>query len=361
MQNDKHNPTISVVVPVYNVAPYVERCLQSVMRQTYSATECILVDDASSDDSIERCQRLITGYSGPTKFVILHHSSNRGLSASRNTGTDAAISSYIYYLDSDDEITPDCLEKLMAPILEDDSIEMVMGGSRKDYSQMSGLLSRLKQWIRVRQTEARRNHDKVLLELNNNEEVYKWYYCSKNRRSNYEWNKLLKLSFVKENLLYDREGLILEDRLWNFYLLRCLNHAVIIPDVTYIYYQRSSSIIMGSGSQKKREHRGRIFREMAENIIPGERLEETENRLWGFCRNYIDASDNPDYQYAYEAFLRQMSDGHHKSSVRQLKRAHRLAKSRFGRALYKSLHNKKLRILFNSRLRKFRNETNIDR
>ena len=360
MQNNAHNPTISVVVPVYNVAPYVERCLQSVMRQTYPATECILVDDASPDDSIERCQRLIEGYSGPTQFIVLHHDHNRGLSAARNTGTDAATSSYIYYLDSDDEMTLDCLKKLTVPIMQDDSIEMVMGEMEKNYSDMPGALNRLKQWIRTRQAATRELRQENPLELKDNKEVYNWYYCGKKKRSNFMTNKLLKLSFIKENNLYNKEGLILEDRLWNFHLLRCLTHAVILPDVTYIYYPRPKSIIRETNWEKKVEHRGRIFREMAEQLIPGEQMEETENRLWGFCRNYIDASDNPDYQYAYEAFLRQMSDGHHKRSVRRLKRAHRMAKSRFGRVLYKSLHNKNLRILFNSRSRKFRNETNTD-
>ena len=360
MQNNANNPSVSIVVPVYNVAPYVERCLQSVMSQTYPVTECIIVDDASPDDSILRCQRLIEGYSGPTRFIILHHDHNRGLSAARNTGTDAASSSYIFYLDSDDEITPDCLKKLTAPIMQDDSIEMVMGEVRKDYSDMPGITNRLKQWIRTRQAAAKTKQHEDWLALKDNEDVYKWYYCGKKKRSNFMYNKLLKLSFVKENNLYNKEGLILEDRLWNFYLLRCLNHAVVISDITYLYHIRPGSIITGSGNRKKREHRGRIFREMAEQLTPGERMEETENRLWGFCRNYIDASDNPDYQYAYEVFLRQMSDGHHKRSVRQLERTHRLAKSHFGRILYKSLHNKKLRILFNSRSNKFRYETNID-
>ena len=67
-------------MPVYNVAPYVERCLLSVMRQS------------------------------STQSRILHHSRNRGLSAVRNTGTDDATSDYIYYVDSDDELTQDCLQ-----------------------------------------------------------------------------------------------------------------------------------------------------------------------------------------------------------------------------------------------------------
>lgn len=315
-----YNPTISIVMPVYNVAPYVERCVRSVMRQTVPATECIIVDDASTDDSIARCQRLIDHYIGPTRFVIVHHYHNRGLSAARNTGTDTATSEYIYYLDSDDEMTPDCLEKLQAPLMQDTTIEMVMGQSQKDYSEMPGVRNKLKQWVRERQAAMKKVWHKCQLELKNNAEVYRWYYCGRKKPSNCVWNRLLKLQFVRDNNLYNREGLLLEDRLWNFYLLRCLSHAVIIPDVTYIYRQRPASIMTGTGSEKKCEHRGIIFREIAEHITPGERMEEVENKLRGFCMNYMKASDNPDYQFAYAVFLRQMSDGKHEKAVQQLKR-----------------------------------------
>ena len=95
-------------MPVYNVSLYVERCVQSVMNQTYPATECIIVDDASTDDSLARCKRLTDKYKGRTEFTFVLHDTNRGLSAARNTGTYLAKSDYIYYVDSDDEMTPDC-------------------------------------------------------------------------------------------------------------------------------------------------------------------------------------------------------------------------------------------------------------
>lgn len=60
------------------------------------------MDGATPDDSISKCERLIADYKGPVRFVILHHDRNRGLSASRNTGMDAATGEYVFYLDSDD-------------------------------------------------------------------------------------------------------------------------------------------------------------------------------------------------------------------------------------------------------------------
>ena len=98
------------------------------MRQTYTgAIECLIVDDCGTDESIPIAERMIAEYDGPIRFEILHHKLNRGLSAARNTGTDAATGEYIYYLDSDDAIMPDCIEKLMRPVMRDPSIEMVLG------------------------------------------------------------------------------------------------------------------------------------------------------------------------------------------------------------------------------------------
>lgn len=106
---------------------YIERCVNSVINQTYSPIECLLVDDATPDDSISKCERLIADYKGSTRFVILHHDRNRGLSASRNTGLDAATGDYVFYLDSDDELKPDCIEKMVRPIKSNPAIEMVLG------------------------------------------------------------------------------------------------------------------------------------------------------------------------------------------------------------------------------------------
>ena len=87
---------VSIIIPVYNVSAYIERCVRSVMRQTYSHIECILVDDATQDDSIGQCKQMIAVYQGPIQFLILSHQQNRGLSAARNTATDAATGEYVF-------------------------------------------------------------------------------------------------------------------------------------------------------------------------------------------------------------------------------------------------------------------------
>lgn len=139
------------------------------MGQTFPATECIIVDDASTDDSIDRCTRLIADYAGPTRFKILHHSHNRGLSAARNTGIDAAKSKYVYLLDSDDEITPECLEKLTAPVLGDDTIEMVVSRYRVDNSAIALGNKNIKANKKRKQTKHNDNVANRLQRLTTNE------------------------------------------------------------------------------------------------------------------------------------------------------------------------------------------------
>ena len=119
---------VSIIIPVYNVAPYIEDCLRSVIGQTYRGViECLIVDDRGTDDSIAIAERLIKDYSGPIRFEILHHEHNRGVAAARNTGALKAKGDYIFYLDSDDEITTDCIEKMMAVASQEPDIEMVQG------------------------------------------------------------------------------------------------------------------------------------------------------------------------------------------------------------------------------------------
>lgn len=104
---------ISVIVPVYNVEPYIERCLRSIMKQTFTKeVECILVNDCTPDNSIKIAEKLINEYTGDIQFRIVSHKQNRGIAAVRNTGITEAKGNYTIQIDSDDYIDPDMLEKL---------------------------------------------------------------------------------------------------------------------------------------------------------------------------------------------------------------------------------------------------------
>ncbi len=322
-------PTVCVIIPVYNVAPYVERCVLSVMLQSHPANEFFIVDDASTDYSIALCERLIDKYKGPTQFVILSHDHNRGLSAARNTGTDAATSEYIYYLDSDDEITCDCLEKLISPILTDDTIEMVQGQYMTDYSAM--LKWKPKKDVLIK------SHfiHPIKYQLDSNENIRSWYYSLKGSKPDQVWNKLLKISFLRKNRLYNKEGLLYEDLLWTHNLLRFVNSVALIDDITYIAHRRPGSIMTDKGKEVFLLHHGYIFKEIASQIAPDNNEDVVLRWVPDFCRCYIDATNNDDYQYVYRTFIYQIKCGNHIAAFIHIVLVHCMGKNIIGRICYK--------------------------
>lgn len=99
---------ISVIVPVYNVEPYVEKCLDSILAQTYSDLEVLVIDDGSTDG----CGEISDRYAEQDHRIQVFHTENHGLSAARNIGLDHVNGQYIGFVDSDDWIDPDMYEEL---------------------------------------------------------------------------------------------------------------------------------------------------------------------------------------------------------------------------------------------------------
>lgn len=107
-------PLISVIVPVYNVSAYLDRCMRSLIEQTYRNLEIILVDDGSTDNSGELCDQ----WAKKDTRVRVIHRKNNGLSQARNTGLDAATGEYITFVDSDDILSPHLCRVLYDSIRE---------------------------------------------------------------------------------------------------------------------------------------------------------------------------------------------------------------------------------------------------
>ena len=107
MTNKK--PLISIIVPIYNTAKYLPRCLNSIIHQTYQNLEIILVNDGSTDNSSEISEE----YHQKDSRIKLIYQKNQGLSAARNTGIKKATGDYLTFVDSDDEIMPKMIEKML--------------------------------------------------------------------------------------------------------------------------------------------------------------------------------------------------------------------------------------------------------
>lgn len=249
-----NKPSISIIVPIFNVAPYVEDCIKSVMRQTYDGKmECILVDDCGTDDSMVIVERLIAGYTGPIEFRILHHTHNRGLSAARNTGMEAATTDYIFFLDSDDEITEDCLETLTKPLNKDwyDVVVANANGFEKDISDQ---WRKNKFWVLNISEDTLLKGERILTTLGK-----KWKWTA--------WNKLYLTSFIHENHLQFKEGLLYEDMLWGF-MVACKAFSIYLRKKdTYIYKFRDGSISHPFDIKVRIEALKVIIKEMGEYMV----------------------------------------------------------------------------------------------
>jgi hypothetical protein len=109
----KSSELVSIVIPVYNVENYLTRCINSILTQSHSCIEIVLVDDGSTDASGEMCDE----YASRDSRVVVVHQTNQGLSAARNTGINQASGNWVMFVDSDDYIEPVCVKWLLQACL----------------------------------------------------------------------------------------------------------------------------------------------------------------------------------------------------------------------------------------------------
>ena len=220
---------VTIVIPVYNVASYITDCLESVRNQSYQDLEVILVDDCGTDDSMSIIQEYLECHTF-AEVKILHHTHNRGLSAARNTGLKAATGEYVFFLDSDDEITDNCITVMVKPT-EKFHYDFVIAdyeaiGSDKEYPPLT--LSE----------GAIGNNENILYSYAQG----KWYMMA--------WNKLCHREFLLANSLFFEEGLLHEDVIWSFKLACKAQSVYAVQTSTYRYRIRTASIMTGISIEK---------------------------------------------------------------------------------------------------------------
>lgn len=136
LQKANFNPPISVIIPVYNIAEFLDKCMESVCGQTYTNLEIILVDDGSTDASVEICRRWAE-LDSRIKLIRQHH---QGVSTARNTGLEIAKGEWIAFVDSDDWIEPNMYADMMETALSYDADIVVCGHIREKRTKKRTLL-----------------------------------------------------------------------------------------------------------------------------------------------------------------------------------------------------------------------------
>lgn len=216
-------PLISFIIPVYNAAQYIERCLLSILRQDTAdaVIECIIVDDCGMDNSMEIVSRAIASYHGHIFFRIISHEKNSGPSASRNTGLKEAKGDYVFFIDSDDYLLPHAIRYMLDALHAYPKADIIVGNVRMGKDNTS-----LMPWLQT----ATYITDNVTIMFD------MMHY----RLNKYAWNKLIRRRLA---LQFDVNIRINEDVLWSYQVLQQTSSVLLIPQETYYYTENPTSIV----------------------------------------------------------------------------------------------------------------------
>lgn len=214
---------VSIIIPVYNVEKYIERCLRSVISQTYSSIECIIVNDGTPDRSFEIAKNFVNKYNRKGKsnvdFILVEHDHNKGLSEARNTGVKASTGEYVYFLDSDDAIPDNAIKDLVQVTEKKDKPDIVYGhtlaldsmGNAKPFESKD-----------------------ILPTMTSNKDILKGNLYDKWPRI--ACNKLIKKSIFTVLGIWFYPNILHEDELWTFEVSTAIETMFFCPKITYIYY-----------------------------------------------------------------------------------------------------------------------------
>ena len=211
------NKWISVIVPVYGVEAYLDRCVQSITQQTYRELEIILVDDGSPD----RCPEICDEWASKDPRIKVIHKKNGGVSSARNEGIDAAQGAYLGFVDGDDWIAPDLFEKVMKIF------------DREDPDVVTFDCNRINE-----KGEIYTSTEKISQRMLTCEEALR--ELVKGNINNYAYNKVYK-KFVFDGIRFP-EGRVWEDMAIAYKLFLNCRRIYTYPEKLYFYYTRSDSL-----------------------------------------------------------------------------------------------------------------------
>ncbi len=223
MSNER--PTVSIVVPIYNVEEYLPRCLDSIANQTFTDIEIICVDDGSPDNSID----ILHEYKSRDSRIRIIQQENMGLSGARNTGIKHAIGEYIMFVDSDDYIDLDTVDEMYKRAIEGDLDAVICGVASFNENGYS--------------TESMSN-------LNEKEILTGYEYLKKDYRFASCCNKLFKLSKIRKEALFFPEGKLYEDLLFVFKYMMTSKKIGVVKKYFYHYMVKREGSITNTINQR---------------------------------------------------------------------------------------------------------------
>lgn len=218
------NILISIILPVYNVAPYIEECISSVYRQDYGVWELILIDDGSTDGSGEICDL----FAQKDERIKVHHKSNAGVSSARNCGINKATGKYIIFMDPDDYWDKDNCLKNFLRVAEKYQVDIVRG----EYKEVN----ELGEDLLIKDISKKKNKKGLVL---SSSEFYSYIVNG----DNFPWLFFFNRNVFKTHIRFDEQRCFEEDAEFNIRLF-CHNwRCIYVPEVFYAYRRRANSAV----------------------------------------------------------------------------------------------------------------------
>jgi len=221
-------PYFSIILPIYNVGKYLERCIQSVLLQDFRDYEMILVDDGSTDESAELCDR----YEEKYEFIHTIHKENGGLSSARNAGMELASGQYIWWVDSDDWIEEGALKALDA-VCRNEQPDIVKFNYYRQTNEKCQVITNL----------APGRYEEGAIKST----VLDKAFCSAGKFTLSAWSHVYRREFLLEHkLVFVSERTIgSEDYLFNLCAYLQAEKLVALGQILYGYEQRMQSLSQG--------------------------------------------------------------------------------------------------------------------
>lgn len=252
------NIWLSIIVPVYNIEKYINQCINSLILQNEKNYEIILVNDGSTDKSGEICDYYASKYD----FIKSIKKTNGGLSDARNKGIDHSQGEYILFVDGDDFIVKNSLKKIHFIIIKKKKPDVVFLECMKFFDKNKNTVSL---------------NDGITEKIDQLKETDIYTYLgSLPKYPASACSKAIKRSFLKENNLYFKKGLLCEDLEWSSRVFSKIQHAAYCPAEYYMYRQQRKGSISNSQSKKKTYDLLNIFMKI---IDRAESSEETAEKM----------------------------------------------------------------------------------
>ena len=223
-------PCISIVIPTYNAGKYIEECLKSIINQTYSNFEVIIVNDGSTDNTRDICEK----YAKIDDRIKLINTENRGAGSARNTGLKETRGKYISFIDSDDYICKNYYEK-MHKIISNEDADIV----ECHYKRVEGYCENI--FTNTEEKTIYTNFEKLLILYGDDETEY--------TNSVIVNNKIYKKELFNE--IKFPVNRIIDDEFIMYKLMYNSKKIISIPDIMYAYVQSAESVMRASFKEKR--------------------------------------------------------------------------------------------------------------